>query len=80
MRRLIPLAALALGLAGCGGGSVTTPFPETVIGKVKAGASGSAAGKALFAAKKWPVKSAIFMPIAEFSNAVRHRCSLCWRA
>ncbi len=50
MRCLIPLAALALGLAGCGGGSVTTPFPETVIGKVKAGASGSAAGKALFAA------------------------------
>ena len=50
MRRLIPLAALALGLAGCGAGSVTTPFPETVIGKVKQGASGSAAGKALFAA------------------------------
>jgi mono/diheme cytochrome c family protein len=50
MRRLIPLAALALGLAGCGGGSVTTPFPETVIGKVKGGVSGSAAGKALFAA------------------------------
>ena len=49
MRRLIPLAALALGLAGCGGGSVTTPFPETVIGKVQPGVSGSAAGKALFA-------------------------------
>jgi cytochrome c oxidase subunit 2 len=49
MRRLIPLAALALGLAGCGGGKVAGPFPETVIGTVQQGASGAAAGKALFA-------------------------------
>jgi mono/diheme cytochrome c family protein len=49
MRRLIPLAALALGLAGCGRGEVTRPFPQTVIGTVQQGASGSAAGKALFA-------------------------------
>ncbi len=50
MRRLIFLAALALGLAGCGRGEVTRPFPQTVIGTVQQGASGSAAGKALFAA------------------------------
>ena len=35
MRRLLPLAALALTLAGCGGGTVVTPTPETVIGTVK---------------------------------------------
>jgi mono/diheme cytochrome c family protein len=49
MRRLIPLAALALGLAGCGGGKVSQPFPETVVGTTPQAASGGAAGKALFA-------------------------------
>ena len=47
MRRLFPLVALALSLAGCGG-KVVSPTPETVIGTVKQGPSGSAAGKALF--------------------------------
>src|SRR5919198_5901802 len=36
--------------------------------------------KTLFAAKKRPVKLAMVMPIAKRSNAVRHRCSVCWRA
>ena len=35
-------------LAGCGGGKVVSPTPETVIGTVKQGPSGAAAGKALF--------------------------------
>jgi mono/diheme cytochrome c family protein len=50
MRRLLPLVALALLLAGCGGGEETTPFPENVVGTVKQGPTGSAAGKALFIA------------------------------
>jgi mono/diheme cytochrome c family protein len=48
MRRLLPLAALALTLAGCGGGTVVTPTPETVIGTVKQGPAGAAAGKAVY--------------------------------
>lgn len=48
MRRLLPLVALALLLAGCGGGETAGPFPETVIGTVKQGPSGAAAGKALY--------------------------------
>jgi cytochrome c oxidase subunit II len=48
MRRLLPLAALALTLAGCGGGKEAGPFPKTVIGTVAKGPSGAAAGKALF--------------------------------
>jgi mono/diheme cytochrome c family protein len=48
MRRLLPLAALALTLAGCGGGTVVAPVPETVIGTVAQGPTGAAAGKALF--------------------------------
>src|SRR3954452_19045368 len=36
--------------------------------------------KALFAAKKRPVKSAIVTPIAEFSKAIRHRRSVRRRA
>src|SRR4051794_25638249 len=48
MRRLLPFVALALLLAGCGGGEEATPFPETVVGTVKQGPTGSAAGKALF--------------------------------
>ncbi len=48
MRRLLPLAALALALAGCGGGSVAGPYPKTVVGSVPKGPSGAAAGKALF--------------------------------
>jgi cytochrome c oxidase subunit II len=48
MRRLLPLAALAVALAGCGGGKEAGPFPETVIGTVAQGPSGAAAGKALF--------------------------------
>ena len=50
MRRLLLLVALALLLAGCGGGEVVSPLPETVIGTVKQGPSGSAAGKALYTA------------------------------
>jgi mono/diheme cytochrome c family protein len=50
MRRLLPLAALALALAGCGGGTVAGPFPKTVIGTVPKAPSGTAAGKALFLA------------------------------
>jgi len=50
MRRLLPLAALVLALAGCGGGKEARPFPETVIGTVASGPSGAAAGKALFVA------------------------------
>ena len=49
MRRLLPFIALALLLAGCGGGKEAGPFPETVVGTVKQGPSGAAAGKALFA-------------------------------
>lgn len=50
MRRLFPLVALALLLTGCDplGGEVVSPTPETVIGTVKQGPSGAAAGKALF--------------------------------
>ena len=48
MRRLLPLAALALALAGCGGGKVVSPVPVTVIGTVAQGPTGSAAGKALY--------------------------------
>ena len=48
MRRLLPLAALALALAGCGGGKVVSPVPVTVIGTVAQGPAGSAAGKALY--------------------------------
>ncbi len=48
MRRLLPLAALLLALAGCGGGKEAGPFPETVIGTVAQAPSGAAAGKKLF--------------------------------
>ena len=48
MRRLLPLAALAVALAGCGGGKEAGPFPETVVGTVAQGPSGAAAGKALY--------------------------------
>ena len=48
MRRLLLLAALALTLAGCGGGTEVTPTPETVIGTVKQAPSGAAAGKAVY--------------------------------
>jgi mono/diheme cytochrome c family protein len=48
MRRLLPLAALALALAGCGGGKVVSPVPVTVIGTVAQGPTGAAAGKALY--------------------------------
>jgi mono/diheme cytochrome c family protein len=48
MRRLLPLAALALALAGCGGGEEAGPFPKTIIGTVAQGPTGTAAGKALF--------------------------------
>jgi mono/diheme cytochrome c family protein len=48
MRRLLPLAALALTLAGCGGGTEVTPTPETVIGTVKEAPTGAAAGKAVY--------------------------------
>ena len=48
MRRLLPLAAVALALAGCGGGKVVAPLPETVIGTVPKAPSGTAAGKALY--------------------------------
>src|SRR5262245_49268075 len=50
MRRLLPFAVLALALAGCGGGTVTTPFPVTVIGTLPQAQTGAAAGKALFTA------------------------------
>jgi mono/diheme cytochrome c family protein len=50
MRRLLPLGVLALALAGCGGGTVTTPFPVTVIGTLPQAPTGAAAGKALFEA------------------------------
>lgn len=54
------LAAVALGLAGCGGAEEVSPLPETVVGTVpQATTSGpsttlkgdAAAGKELFAAK-----------------------------
>jgi mono/diheme cytochrome c family protein len=48
MRRLLPLAALALAVAGCGGGEAAGPFPKTVIGTVAKAPTGTAAGKALF--------------------------------
>lgn len=54
VRRLVPLAALVLLLAGCGGGKIARPLPETVEGTVAkpVEAKGDpAAGKALFAAK-----------------------------
>jgi mono/diheme cytochrome c family protein len=50
MRRLLPFVVLALALAGCGGGTVTTPFPVTVIGTLPQAPTGAAAGKALFTA------------------------------
>ena len=48
MRRLLPLAALALAVAGCGGGTEAGPFPETVVGSVAKAPSGAAAGKSLY--------------------------------
>jgi mono/diheme cytochrome c family protein len=48
MRRLLPLAALALAVAGCGGGEAAGPFPKTVIGTVAQAPTGTAAGKALY--------------------------------
>jgi cytochrome c oxidase subunit II len=48
MRRLLSLAALALALAGCGGGKVVSPVPVTVIGTVAQGPTGAAVGKALY--------------------------------
>jgi cytochrome c551/c552 len=48
MRRLLLLAALASALAGCGGGTVTSATPETVVGTLPKAPSGAAAGKALF--------------------------------
>src|SRR5215468_9135346 len=50
MRRLLPFVVLALALAGCGGGTVTTPFPVTVIGTLPQAPTGAAAGKAVFVA------------------------------
>jgi mono/diheme cytochrome c family protein len=50
MRRFLPLVALALALAGCGGGKVVEPLPVTVIGTVPKAPTGTAAGKALFLA------------------------------
>jgi mono/diheme cytochrome c family protein len=50
MRRLLPLALLAIVLAGCGKAEVVQPVPETVIGTVPQAPSGAAAGKALFLA------------------------------
>ena len=50
MRRLLPLAVLALALAGCGGGKEVGPFPVTVVGTVAQAPSGAAAGKVLYAA------------------------------
>lgn len=61
MRRaaLIPvLAAIAFGVAGCGGGETVSPLPETVVGTVPAATTAApttalkgdaAAGKAVFA-------------------------------
>ncbi len=48
MRRFLPLAAVALALAGCGSGKVVEPLPVTIIGTVPKAPSGTAAGKALF--------------------------------
>jgi mono/diheme cytochrome c family protein len=48
MRRLLLLAALAPALAGCGGGTVTSATPVTVVGTLPKAPSGAAAGKALF--------------------------------
>jgi cytochrome c oxidase subunit II len=48
MRRILPLAAVAFVLAGCGGGTAAGPFPKTVIGSVPKAPTGTAAGKALF--------------------------------
>ena len=48
MRRLLFLAALPPALAGCGGATVTSATPQTVIGTVAKAPSGAAAGKALF--------------------------------
>ena len=50
MRRLIPLVLLAFALAGCGGGTVVSPTPQTVIGTVAQAPSGPAGGKALYLA------------------------------
>ena len=50
MRRslaVLPLVALALVLAGCGGRGTTRPLPETVVGTVQA----EAPGKAVFVAQ-----------------------------
>jgi cytochrome c551/c552 len=53
MRRIVLFLVLATVLAGCGGGEVVGPYPETVVGTVPKSApvtGGSAtAGKALFA-------------------------------
>jgi cytochrome c2 len=55
MRRLLPLAALALALAGCGSGKVVEPVPVTVIGTLPkaapVGKGDAAAGKTLFTAQ-----------------------------
>lgn len=49
LRRLAPLAALAVLASGCGGGQVISPAAETVIGKLPTGPKGNAAaGKAVF--------------------------------
>jgi mono/diheme cytochrome c family protein len=48
MRRLLPLGALALALAGCGAGAKTTAFPVTVQGTLASAPSGAAAGKSLY--------------------------------
>lgn len=54
VRRLIPLAALVLALAACGGGKEARPLPETVEGTVQQAApvKGDAAkGKTVFASQ-----------------------------
>ena len=58
MRRLLPFLALALLLAGCGGGKVVSPTAETVVGTVattttttKPVAGDATAGAALFKAQ-----------------------------
>jgi len=48
MRRFLPFVVLALALAGCGGGTVTTPFPVTVVGTLPSAPTGAAAGKAVY--------------------------------
>ena len=52
MRRPLVVFALALALAGCGGGEAVSPTPETVVGSVPAGEEikpgDPAAGKEVF--------------------------------